>query len=64
MRELIEKGFKVTKEYPIGNGKTVDVIAEKNGKKIAIEIETTLRNKEKNIEKCKGLFDEIRSVNV
>lgn len=35
-----KRGYKVQEEYPIGNGKSVDVVAIKNGKKIAIEIET------------------------
>lgn len=33
-------GYWVTFEYKIGEGKTVDVVAEKDGKKIAIEVET------------------------
>jgi hypothetical protein len=35
-----DKGYKVTYEYKIGDGKSVDLIAEKDGKRIAIEIET------------------------
>jgi hypothetical protein len=35
-----KKGFNVTYEYRIGEGKSVDVVAEKDGRKIAIEIET------------------------
>jgi len=34
------KGYKVTFEYKIGDGKSVDLAAEKDGKRIAIEIET------------------------
>jgi len=34
------KGYKVTFEYKIGDGKSVDLVAEKDGKRIAIEIET------------------------
>jgi len=35
-----KEGYWVTYEYKIGEGKTVDVVAEKDGKKIAIEIDT------------------------
>jgi DNA-binding MarR family transcriptional regulator len=35
-----KRGYDATFEYRIGEGKSVDVVAEKNGKKIAIEIET------------------------
>jgi hypothetical protein len=35
-----KKGYRVKFEYQIGNGKAVDAVAEKDGKKIAIEIET------------------------
>ncbi|MBU1339065.1 MAG: hypothetical protein KKD56_08360 [Acidobacteria bacterium] len=35
-----KKGYWVTYEYKIGDGKTVDVVAEKDGKRIAIEVET------------------------
>lgn len=46
------KGYKVKKEYPIGEGKTVDVAAVKNGEKIAIEVETGKSDAEGNIRKC------------
>jgi len=35
-----KKGYKVTYEYKLPGGKSVDVVAEKDGKRIAIEIET------------------------
>ena len=35
-----KKGYEVTFEYKIGNGKSVDVVAKKDAKRIAIEIET------------------------
>jgi hypothetical protein len=35
-----KKGYKATFEYKIGEGKSVDVMAEKDGRRIAIEIET------------------------
>ena len=34
------QGYNVTFEYPLGQGKSVDLVAEKDGKRIAIEIET------------------------
>lgn len=34
------KGYKATFEYKIGDGKSVDVVAEKDGRRTAIEIET------------------------
>ena len=46
-------------EYPIGNGKAVDVVAEKGNEKIAIEIETGRSNIEDNISKCISLFSKI-----
>lgn len=35
-----KRGYWVTFEYKIDEGKTVDVVAEKDGKKIAVKIET------------------------
>jgi len=55
-----QKGYKVTFEYKIGDGKSVDLVAEKDGKKIAIEIETgksdTIYNIRKDLE---AGFDEV-----
>jgi hypothetical protein len=34
------QGWKVTPEYPIGSGKTVDLLIEKEGQKVPVEIET------------------------
>ena len=49
-----KKGYKVTLEYSIGEGKKVYIVAEKNGKRIAIEIETgkssSIYNIQKNLE--------------
>ena len=54
------EGFKVTKEYPLGEGKSVDLVAEKNGGKIAVEIETGRSDIEANVKKCLEVdFDEI-----
>jgi len=35
-----KRGYKVTYEYKIGEGKSVDIVAEKDAKRISIEIET------------------------
>ena len=38
--KLLGSGYEVVEEYPIGNGKTVDLVATKDGRKLAIEMET------------------------
>lgn len=54
------KGYHVEEEVSIGEGKTVDIVAEKDGKKIAIEIETGKSDVEKNIQNClRAGFDEV-----
>lgn len=55
-----KKGFEITFEKPIGEGKSVDVVATKNGKQIAIEIETGRSDILSNINKCiEANFDKI-----
>jgi hypothetical protein len=55
-----KKGFDVTYEYRIGEGKSVDVVAEKDGRKIAIEMETGKSDYLYNIKKNLDYgFDEI-----
>jgi hypothetical protein len=57
---FIDKGFDITFEKPIGEGKSVDVVATKNGKQIAIEIETGRSDILSNINKCiEANFDKI-----
>ena len=46
-----KRGYWVTFEYKIGEGKSVDVVAEKDGKKIAIEVETGKSDSIYNIKK-------------
>ncbi len=46
------KGYKVRYEYPIGNGKTVDLVIEKDNEKTAVEIETGKSDYMENIRKC------------
>jgi hypothetical protein len=51
---LGKQGYEVTKEYPIGKGKTIDVLAVKYGQKLAFEIETGKSDVLSNVEKCKS----------
>jgi hypothetical protein len=44
--------FDVAEEVPIGGGKTVDVLAEQDGKRIAFEIETGKSDAKSNVQKC------------
>ncbi len=55
-----KKRYWVTFEYKIGEGKTVDLVAEKDGKRTAIEIETGKSDAIYNIKKNReGGFDKI-----
>ena len=54
------KGYEVTFEYKIGDGKSVDLVADKDCKRIAIEIETGKSDSIYNIRKdLEAGFDEI-----
>jgi len=46
------KGYAAELEKPIGGGRTVDLVIEKEGKQTAIEIETGKSNIDANIKKC------------
>jgi hypothetical protein len=55
-----KKGYKVTFEYKIGDRKSVDVVAEKDANRIAIEIETGKSDSIYNIKKdLEAEFDEV-----
>jgi len=56
---LKAKGYEVTKEYPLGSGRTIDILARKNNRKIAFEIETGKSDILNNIRKCRdaGISD-------
>jgi len=57
------KGYTVEEEVPIGDGKAVDLVATKDSKRIAIEIETGRSDVEGNKVKCKKAgFEEIVTV--
>ncbi|MFC1551922.1 hypothetical protein ACFL6P_05080 [Candidatus Latescibacterota bacterium] len=55
-----DKGYNVTLEEPVGGGKTVDLTAKKDNKKIALEIETGRSDILANVKKClENDFDKI-----
>jgi len=49
---LRASGYDVTEEYPVGGGKTIDLVAERDGKRIAFEIETGRSDAAANARKC------------
>jgi len=59
-RRYRQMGYNVQKEVPIGDGKAVDLVATKDGKRVAIEIETGKSDVQANIKKCQEAgFDEV-----
>ena len=58
-------GCEVSIEHPIGNGKTIDLLATRNGHKIAFEIETGKSDALANVQKClKAGVDKVVAVAV
>jgi len=49
---LRNQGCDVAEEFPIGGGRTIDIVAERNGRKIAFEIETGKSDAAGNVRKC------------
>lgn len=49
---LKTQGFKVTEESAVGDGKTIDIVATCNGRRIAFEIETGKSDVAANVQKC------------
>lgn len=49
-----EIGYEVEKEVPIGEGKAVDLVATKDGRRIVIKVETGKSNIRSNREKCRN----------
>jgi len=47
------RGYVVNEEVAIGGGRSVDLVATKDGKRIAIEVETGKSDVEANVRKCK-----------
>ena len=52
-KHLRSCGYEVTEEFPVGGGKTIDLMAMRDGKRIAVEIETGNSDVEANLEKCR-----------
>jgi DNA-binding MarR family transcriptional regulator len=62
-QEYRRKGYEVEEEVPIGGGKAVDLVATKDGKRIALEIETGKSDPLHNITKCcTAGFDEVVTI--
>jgi len=60
-----EKGYRVTEEKPIGGGKSVDLVAENDKERIAVEIETGKSDAFYNLTKdLKEGFDKVVVVNL
>jgi DNA-binding MarR family transcriptional regulator len=49
---LRAKGHKVAQEVPVGGGKTIDIVAMRDDKRIAFEIETGKSDAAANVRKC------------
>ena len=49
---LKSQGYDVAEEVPIGGGKTIDIVATRDGKRIAFEIETGKSDVVANVRKC------------
>lgn len=45
-------GYEVEVEAPVGDGKTIDIVARRDGRRIAFEIETGNSDAKANVEKC------------
>ena len=53
-------GYEVTEEFPVGGGKTIDLVASRDGKRIAFEIETGHSDAAANVQKCvQAGFDKV-----
>ena len=62
-REYESKGYKVEREYSLGGGKAVDLVATKGNERIAIEVKTGKSDINENVGKCeKAGFNEFRSI--
>jgi hypothetical protein len=49
---LRDRGYNVTEEYPLGGGKAIDLLAVRDGQRLAIEIETGKSDAAANVRKC------------
>jgi Holliday junction resolvase len=49
---LRTRGYEVAEEFPVGGGKTIDLVATRGGKRVAFEIETGASDAAANVRKC------------
>jgi Holliday junction resolvase len=49
---LRARGYEVSEEYPVGGGKTIDLLATRGEKRVAFEIETGASDAQANVQKC------------
>jgi hypothetical protein len=52
--ELRDAGLNVREEAPLGGGRTVDLLVESSGRRVAIEVETGHSDWKENVGKCLG----------
>ena len=45
-------GYEVAEEFPVGGGKAIDLLAARDGKRIAFEVETGESDAVANVQKC------------
>ena len=45
-------GYEVAEEFAVGGGKTIDLVAMRDGRRIAVEVETGKSDAAANVEKC------------
>ena len=62
-KQYRQKGYKVEEEVPLGDAKAVDLVASKDGRRIAIEVETGKSDVEGNVKKCEQAgFNKVVSI--
>ncbi|MCJ7681239.1 MAG: hypothetical protein MUP70_10975 [Candidatus Aminicenantes bacterium] len=49
---LRASGYEVVEEFAVGGGKTIDLVAVRYGRRIAVEVETGKSDAAANVEKC------------
>ena len=49
---LKKQGYEVAEEFPVGGGKAIDIVASRNSKRIAFEVETGKSDVNTNVEKA------------
>jgi hypothetical protein len=51
-QQLAAQGYTVVEECPVGGGKTIDLLATKDGQRLAVEVETGKSDATANVQKC------------